>query len=873
MAEHRLTTGLPGLDRVLKTLLPGDNIVWQIASVDDYARFAEPCAKAAVDAGRRVFYFRFAKHPPLVTDLPGIETLTLRPESGFEEFIRTIHETIDSARNRGVFLFDSLTDLVADWYSDRMLGNFFRLICPYVYDVGGLACFALLRNFHSQALYTTIAGTTQILIDIYRRHDTLYIHPLKVQQRHSPTMYMLHAWEGDAFRPVTASSTITAILKPVPLAGLPAGRSRPGAWDRAFLEAEQARHDREKGAIDPDRIAAQTHRLLRMLVSRDERMLGLAETYFELDDVLAIWRRMIGTGLIGGKAVGMLMARAILRRRWPRCGEVLEEHDSFYIGSDVFYSYLVQNGCWWLREKQKDPRTFLEGATEARRRILTGTFPPDVSQDLMDMLDYFGQCPIIVRSSSLLEDAFGNSFAGKYESVFCVNQGSRDKRLEDFLAALRTIYASTMSENALRYRAERGLLGGDEQMAVLVQRVSGAFYDRLYYPQAAGVAFSFNPFAWSDKIDPEAGVVRLVFGLGTRAVDRHDDDYTHIVALNAPDIRPESGADEVRKHAQRKVDVLDLAGNQLVSQDFLDVLSASEGLPVELFASRDLPYDSYGDRQQHARAWVLTFEALLSGTPFVGDMREMLRTLEEAYGCAVDVEFTLNFPESTDCKIDIVQCRPFQVTQTPEDVAHPPAVKETDIIFRSQGAVVGQGRVSAVDRLVYVEPSAYSALPVRDRYSVARLIGRIMHLEADRRRLRVLLLGPGRWGTTTPSLGVPVAYAEIKKVAFLCEIVAMREGLVPEVSFGTHFFNELVESDILYLAIFPDREGNLLNTAFLDRMPNRLNQLLPDAAHRADVIRVLDASDLPADTRLMLHASNRGQRAICYLDTSAPSDD
>ena len=137
---------------------------------------------------------------------------------------------------------------------------------------------------------------------------------------------------------------------------------------------------------------------------------------------------------------------------------------------------------------------------------------------------------------------------------------------------MRTIYASTMSEKALRYREQRGLLDHDEQMALLVMRVSGAMHGRYYYPQAAGVGFSFNPYVWHETIDPKAGVLRLVFGLGTRAVDRSDDDYTRLVALNAPQRRPESNFDEVRQYAQRRVDYLDLQANRLVSGHFLDVM-------------------------------------------------------------------------------------------------------------------------------------------------------------------------------------------------------------------------------------------------------------------------------------------------------------
>src|SRR3990167_6344357 len=220
--------------------------------------------------------------------------------------------------------------------------------------------------------------------------------------------------------------------------------------------------------------------LLRMAISRDERMLELARKYLTLGDLLAVWKRMIGTGLIGGKAVGMLMAGAILKQADPRWSDLLEAHDSFFIGSDVFYTFLVENGCWWLRQKQRDPATFLDGVEEARRRILTGRFPDYIRREFAEMLDYFGQSPIIVRSSSLLEDSFGNAFAGKYESVFCANQGPHQKRLEDFMSAVRTIYASTMSEKALRYRAQRGILDRDEQMSLLVQRVSGTRHGALF---------------------------------------------------------------------------------------------------------------------------------------------------------------------------------------------------------------------------------------------------------------------------------------------------------------------------------------------------------------------------------------------------------
>ncbi len=868
MISTNLSTGLAGLDRVLKGLLPGDNLVWRVDSIDDYRAFLEPFCRNAVTAGRRLVYYRFADHAPLVpADCPA-EVHELEPQAGFEKFISSIHEVVKSARGLGAHVFDCLSDLAVDWSSDRMLSNFFVLTCPYVYDVEGLAYFPLLKNYHSPQAVATIGNTTQILMDVYHHGDRYYLYPIKVQQRHSPTMYMLHAWEQDHFRPLNDSSTIAQILTSRPWGGAESIAARQGVWARAFHEAEELVDPSLQKACSIEEKSLLHRRLLRMLISRDERILPLAERYLNPARILEIRRRTIGTGLIGGKSVGMLLARAILEQSDPRWSRRLEVHDSFYIGSDVFYTYLVQNGIWWLREKQKNPQNFLEGSEEARRRIITGSFPEETQKEFSDMLDYFGQSPIIVRSSSLLEDAFGNAFAGKYESLFCVNQGSRDKRLADFMSAVRTIYASTMGERALQYRAQRGLLEKDEQMSLLVQRVSGSLYGNLFFPEVAGVALSYNPYVWHEDIDPKAGLMRLVFGLGTRAVDRSDDDYTRVVALNAPERRPEAGIEQVRRYTQRKVDALDLAANQLVANDFVDVIRQSNDVPIQVFASRDEELDRMAAEtgRKDIFPWILTFEHLLSRTPFVADMHDMLATLEKAYGCPVDTEFTANSLEENDYSINLVQCRPLQVAgaRLGEAADLPADIDHKNLILEARGAVIGQSRLSTVDRLVYVVPSVYGHLPIPERYAVARLIGRLMHAEEPHRPERVMLLGPGRWGTTTPSLGVPVSFAEINTISVLCEIVAMREDLVPDVSLGTHFFNELVEMDILYLALFPGREGNRLDEEFLEKAPNRLAKLLPSAANWSHVVRVIDAADLPDGSLIQLNANNLSQRVVCY---------
>lgn len=854
-AEAR-STGIPPLDRVVQGLRPGDNVVWQVDSVDDYVPFVRPYVACALAEGRRLVYFRFARHEPLVPDGGGAEVHRLSPAMGFESFTASIHRVIEDAGPGAYYVFDCLSDLAADWYSDLMLGNFFMVTCPYLYELDTVTYFAVLRDSHSHEALDSIRNTTQLLVDVFRREGALYVHPLKVHDRESPTMYLPHVQEGEDFRPITESAVLSEVLSDLADRRLDAV-SRSDLWDRTFQRARDV-HDAVRSDARPESEAREIFgQILPMMLTRDERAVELAARWLELPDLLAVRRRMIGTGLVGGKAVGVLVARAILARSDPRWRKLLEPHDSWFVGSDVFYTYLVRNGCWPARREQRDPASFLDGAAEARQRILSGTFPEFIQKQFVEMLEYYGQSPIIVRSSSLLEDSFGNAFTGKYESVFCPNQGSPGERQRAFLDAVRQVYASSMSEEALRYREHRGLLDRDEQMAVLVQRVSGAIHGSLHFPQVAGVALSYNPYVWSSEIEPEAGVVRLVFGLGTRAVERADEDYTRLVALNAPLRRPESNLDAETEYAQRRVDLIDLANDRVASLPFEEVARRCPQLPLELFAT-----------PRRGGPPVLTFAKLLSTTPLVDHLRDMLRTLAGAYRYPVDVEFTAGFLASGALRLNLVQCRPFQFKEGGAIVPPPQGLPESAVVLASRGPVIGQSTNTRVDRVIFVDPDAYDPLPQADRYEVARVVGRATRLEPAG-KLRILLLGPGRWGTSTLSLGVPVSFAEIQRVSAICEIVKTGMNVVPDVSLGSHFFNDLVEASMLYLAVFPERPGYRLAEGLLRSEPNRLPELLPDDARLAGVVRIVDLPLRGGGHALWLNANCVRQEVLCYLEPPA----
>lgn len=864
--QTAMSTGLPGLDRVLTGLWPGDNVVWEVEGIEDYLPVLPPFCAEARRLQRTLVYFRFARHAPLLDARCGAVIHELDPEAGFERFLTEILDVIERAGPGAFYVFDCLSDLAADWFSDRMLGNFFMITCPYLFELDTIAYFALQKNLHSFHATQSIFNTAQVIIELHRKQDHFFVHPKKVWQRSSPTMYALHERDGDDFKPVTSSATITDILAGAPKPWLEFTIHRPGIWAHTFNEAQQTVHALRAGQPVEAEAKAQLRRLLKMVVTRDPRFQELAEKHLDLADLVEIMQRMVGTGLIGGKSLGMLLARAMLVKADPKWSGFLEAHDSFYVGSDVFYTYLVQNGCWWLRRRVKDSQTFLQHADEVRHKILGGMFPDYIQQQFLEMLEYFGQSPLIVRSSSLLEDNYGNAFSGKYESVFLANQGAPHERLQAFMRAVRTVYASAMSEEGLSYRQQHGLLDRDEQMALLVQRVSGELHGDLFFPQVAGVGFSFNPFVWSEDIDPHAGMLRLVFGLGTRAVDRTDDDYTRLVALNAPLKRPEAKSDEAREYAQRRVDVLDLKANELLSRDFERVATTVPEELLELFAARYECAREETPAPQRNFSGVLTFERMLARTEFVPVMRELCQTLQRAYDYPVDIEFTANFTPDGRFRINLLQCRPFQVKIGGAGawVKVPDHIDPAHLIFRSAGPVVGHSLATVIDRLIYVVPSAYSQMGMSQRYSVARAIGRLMHLDPPGQRRTIMLIGPGRWATSMPSLGVPVSFAEINTASVICELGLMHEGLLPDVSLGTHFFNDLVELDMLYLAVSPGREGHVWSEDFIGRQPNQLPHLDPASSALASAIWVVDSRTLTHGGGLLLNVDSMKQRGVFY---------
>jgi hypothetical protein len=854
------TTGLQGLDKILCGLRKGDNVVWQVDSIDDFRQFVDPFVKAALRDGKKVVYMRFATHKPLVEENAEITTYHLDAESRFETFSKQVHSIISKEGIGTHYVFDCLSDLLSAWATDLMIGNFFMITCPYLFELDTIAYFALLRRNHSFKTIARIRETTQLLLDIYRFEGNFYIHPLKVFSRYSPTMFLPHQQQEKDFSPVVSSLDAAKLFSHISEKGLDDSARSLDYWDRLFMEADSIAG---QGA-DSEEVKETIKQLCKIMIGREKRMLTLAEGNFSLENLLNIKSRLIGSGFIGGKAAGMLLAQNILLTDksfdWK---QYLEPHDSFYIGSDVFYSYIVENGWWKLLMEQKTKEGYFRAAPLMKENLLKGKFPEEIRERLQEMVEYFGQSPIIVRSSSLLEDSFGNAFAGKYESIFLVNQGDPQQRHNEFETAVRRIYASTMDEDALTYRLQRGLDQQDEQMALLVQRVSGSYKKHYFFPDVAGVGTSYNAFVWKPTLDPKAGMLRLVFGLGTRAVERVEDDYPQIIALDQPLIHPYSEKKDIKRFSQRNADILDIKENSLITVNVNDLLNEDLDIKSDLIAAPD--YEAEQKMKELGMnsklPWMVTFEKLLSKTDYAGLMQKILKRLEDCYQYPVDIEFTTNFAQDGGFKINVVQCRPLQTRGLRANVRLPKNIEKDKILFESYGYTMGGSIWQPIKKIIYVEPKAYIELNLSQKYDIARLVGRLNRQITSRQSTPTLLIGPGRWGTTMPSLGVSVTFSEINNMTVLAEVAYEGGNLMPELSFGTHFFRDLVETDIFYVAIFPQKETVIFNKDRFSKMPNLLDALFPESKRYADVVKVCEVEG----ENLQIVFDVLSQKVICFF--------
>lgn len=588
--------------------------------------------------------------------------------------------------------------------------------------------------------------------------------------------------------------------------------------------------------------------LARRLLTDEPEFVNVARTYLTVEDYADVLHRVIAPtgshGKLGGKSAGLLLAAGILRHS-DEYADLLADvrvPRTSYIASDALRNLVEYNHL-----EDVYNRKYLE-IDQIRRDyphivqvFKHSHFPPEIIQGLSAALDDFQDCPLIVRSSSLLEDRIGAAFSGKYKSLFLANQGTKRERLGALLDAVAEVYASLFGPDPIEYRAERGLLDFHEEMAVMIQEVVGTRVGRYFLPAFAGVAFSNNEFRWSPRIRREDGLVRMVPGLGTRAVDRVADDYPVLLAPGQPGLRVNVTTDEVTRYSPRRIDLINLDTRRFETME-IGALLAECGRDLPAIGLMLSTLDADGARSPIGFDWepgrqpaVVTFDGLVARTPFLARIRALLRLLREKTGGPVDIEFA-----SDGRRLYLLQSRAQSFVDAAAPAAIPKDVPKERLIFTAN-RWVSNGLVPDITHIVYVAADRYQGLgSLGDLREVGRVVGRLNAMLPKR---QFVLIGPGRWGSRGDiKLGVSVGYSDINNTAMLLEVARKQGNYVPDLSFGTHFFQDLVEAGIKYLPLYPDDPAVAFNEAFLLGSPNLLPEMIPDRAHLADVVRVIDVA-------------------------------
>lgn len=608
--------------------------------------------------------------------------------------------------------------------------------------------------------------------------------------------------------------------------------------------------------------------LIRNMISDQLRYINIAKDWFTVADLSEIRRHKIGQGRIGGKAAGMMLASRILME----CADsALREHlcipESYFLGSDIMYTFISINDLQqWNDQKYKNEDQMRADYPQIVEDFSKGAFPPSTLESFQSLLQTVGERPLIVRSSSLLEDNFGTSFAGKYESIFLPNQGKPDENLAALTNAIAQIYASTLNPTALLYRRSRGLQDYDERMAILIQTVEGERFGNYYLPHLAGVAFSRNQYRWSPQIRMEEGIVRLVWGLGTRAVDRVGNDYPRLVALSHPTLRPSNTVSSIRRYSQQYVDLIDLKANECQTLPIHEVLKPNYA-PLRYLVQLDQEGYFRSLRSTmvdgNTSQLILTFEELMRRTPFAERMRQILSILEREYKSPVDVEFTAEIVEENDrpeVNICLIQCRPLSYMKDEGRVQLPEHLKEEDIVFTS-GIMVSGGWIKEVRYVLFVSPEGYFSIhSASDRFKLERAIGKLNSALEDQ---NYICVGPGRWGTSNPDLGVHVDYADIFNARALVELSGEGIGPAPEPSLGTHFFQDLLEGEIFPLATYIG--DDTFRREFFYNTPNRLKDWVDVDENVLNSLRLIRVRDYRPGFHLEMAMDGDCGRAIAFL--------
>ncbi len=619
-----------------------------------------------------------------------------------------------------------------------------------------------------------------------------------------------------------------------------------------------------------DELSIRSALIQRFFTDRLE-YINVAKKYIEVKDFVPLLKKVVGpaqgTGKLGGKTSGLFLAKKILEKEMEIDEELrnIRFPKSWYLTSDTILDLIHYNDLdEVIHIKYLDPKEIRQEQPFLEQIMKNAVFTTEIVEGLKRILRDIGDKPVIVRSSSLLEDNYGAAFSGKYKSLFLSNTGDQETRLNALMDAIAEVYASTFGPDPIEYRRERGMLDFREEMGVLIQEVVGKKVGPYYMPAYAGVAFSNNEFRWSPRIKREDGIIRLVPGLGTRAVDRVSNDYPILISPNRPELRVNTMIEERIKYSPIYMDAINLESGAIETVDAIEIFRRyGDQYPeldkiVSVYEDNNLKQPTGVLLDPKKDDLIITFDKLFERDSFLPVMKKILNTLEREIGTPVDVEFACDGDN-----LYVLQCRPQSQSQVIERKPVPMDIKKNKKLF-SAHKYITTGHLDNIKYIVYVKPEAYGGIESKDRMrKVARVVS---ELNEELPSHKFILMGPGRWGSRGDiKLGVPVKYRDINNTSLLVEIAKEKGDYLPELSFGTHFFQDLVEADIKYIPLYPDEPNNLFNEELLDVPENKLKKIVPKYGDFEEIVKVIDVEDISSGGTLSVVMDGEANEALAYL--------
>lgn len=525
---------------------------------------------------------------------------------------------------------------------------------------------------------------------------------------------------------------------------------------------------------------------------------GVIAKYYRgsIDDYIMLSR--IGDGYIGGKARGLAFIDLLLKQNKLHNkyeGVFISIPRTVVISTYYFDMFMNHNNLYDFALKCDDDAEIIS-------KFRSATLPRALIKDLSRYLERITN-PIAVRSSSLLEDSRFQPFAGIYSTYMIPMSGSDEERLKRLAVAIKSVYASVYFRDSKAYMTVTKNMIDEEKMAIVLQEVVGKPYDDIFMPTFSGVARSLNFYPINDE-KYEEGVVELAVGLGKHVVDGTGYNL-RFSPSNPRKILQLSSPDMALKETQKEYVALSLIPNDKMNSDDLEDFNLVERsmrqLPKDkvfrpLLSTYDFHNNIIRDSWDGSGKPVVTFAHVLKFEkyPLVSIVKELLHIGHEAMNSPVEIEFAVELPDSENAQMRfwMLQIRPIVESSLGERIRIEEVhVEDALIICKS---AIGNGSITNVSDVVFVKPESFSAKHSR---TIAQTIGAINDKFSQDNNY--ILIGPGRWGSKDPWLGIPVSWAQISNARVIVE--SSLENYHVDPSQGTHFFQNITSLYIGYFTV------------------------------------------------------------------------